>query len=85
MRQRVGIHAEQHLRFAGLRRVLLVVLVGFGLWLLSAIVTGLYFAADGGHGGKPSVILVSVGVGVIVMGLDAMFIHQFWNGGRRSG
>jgi cation transporter-like permease len=67
------------------RRILLAALVAFGLWLLSAVVIGLYFAADGGHGGKPSVILASVEVGVIVLGLDAMLMRRLWGAGRRSG
>jgi hypothetical protein len=67
------------------RRILLAALVAFGLWLLSAVVIGLYFGADGGHGGKPSVILASVGVGVIVLGLDAMLIRRLCGAGRRSG
>jgi hypothetical protein len=68
-----------------LRRIFLVVLVAFGLWLLAAVVTGLYFAADGGHGGKPSVILVAAAMGVIVLGLDAMLIRRLWGAGRRPG
>ena len=68
-----------------LRRMVLVALVGFGLWLLAAIVTGLYFAADGGHGGKPSVILVAVAMGVILLGLDAVLVRRLWGAGRRPG
>jgi hypothetical protein len=68
-----------------LRRIVLVVLIVFGLWLLTAVVTGLYFAADGGHGGKPSVILVAVAMGVILLGLDAMLIRRLSGAGRRPG
>jgi hypothetical protein len=68
-----------------LRRIILVVLVALGVWLLAAVVTGLYFAADGGHGGKPSVILVSAALGAVVLGLDAMLIRRLWGAGRRPG
>jgi hypothetical protein len=64
-----------------MRRVVLVALVGFALWLLVALVVGLYFAADGGHGGKPSVILVSVAVGAVVLAGDGMLIRRLWRAG----
>jgi hypothetical protein len=60
------------------------VLVAFGLWLVAGVVTGLYFAADGGHGGKPSVILASVVAGLVILVLDAMLIRRLLRGdGRR--
>src|SRR5579862_5434897 len=68
-----------------MRRLLLVVLVVFALWLSVAIVVGLYFAADGGHGGKVSVILVSVAFGAVVLALDGMLIRRLWNAERRRG
>jgi len=71
--------------WVGLRRIVLVGFVAFGVWLLVAIVTGFYFAADGGHGGRPSVIVVSAAIGVIILGLDALLIRRLWGAGRRPG
>ena len=65
-----------------MRRVLLVALVAFALWLFVAVVAGLYFAADGGHGGKPSVILVSVVVGALVLAADGLLIRRLWRAER---
>ncbi len=61
-----------------MRWIVLAALALVGLWLLSAIVVGLYYAADGGHGGKPSVILATVGVGAIVLVADAALIWSIW-------
>jgi hypothetical protein len=61
-----------------MRWIVLAALALLALGLLSAIVVGLYYAADGGHGGKPSVILVSVGVGAIVLLADAALIRRLW-------
>jgi ABC-type anion transport system duplicated permease subunit len=67
-----------------MRRIVLVVLGAFGVWLLAAVVVGLYFAADGGHGGKPSVILASVAVGAVVLVADALLIRRLWSAERRK-
>jgi ABC-type anion transport system duplicated permease subunit len=64
-------------------RLLVTALGAFALWLLVAVVVGVYFAADGGHGGKPSVIWVSVAFGVVVLALDAVLIRRLWSAKRR--
>jgi hypothetical protein len=66
-----------------MRRLALVALTAFALWLLIPIVVGLYFAADGGHGGEPSVILVSGGLGALVLALDGLAIRKLWIAERR--
>jgi hypothetical protein len=55
-----------------------VVLAAFGLWLATGIAVGVYFAATGGHGGKPSVILVTVAAMLTVLALDAIVIRRLW-------
>lgn len=65
-----------------MRRALLVGLLAFAVWLVVAVVVGLYFAADGGHGGRTSVILVAVAVGLVVLAADGMVIRRLWNGQR---
>ncbi len=67
-----------------MRRLLLVSRVGFALWLFVAVAVGLYYAADGGHGGKPSVILASVGVGAVALAAEAMLIRRLWNAEKRQ-
>ena len=59
-------------------------LVLLALWLLSAIVAGFYYAADGGHGGEPSVILVSVALGAIVLFADVAVIRRRWGTKQRQ-
>jgi hypothetical protein len=59
-----------------MRRVVVAVLALVALWLMSAILVGLYSAADGGHGGKPSVILLSVGLGAALLFADMVLIRR---------
>jgi len=59
-----------------MRWIVTVALGLLALWLLNAIVVGLYFAADGGHGGEPSVILVSVALGAVVLLADVALIRR---------
>jgi hypothetical protein len=66
--------------WSGMRRAVVAVLALFALWLLIAIVVGGYYAADGGHGGKPSVELVSIALGAVVLMVDAALIRKLWKG-----
>ena len=65
------------------RKATFAVLVLLALWLLAAVVVGGYYAADGGHGGSPSVELVSIAIGAGVLIVDAALLRKLWNG-RRS-
>jgi hypothetical protein len=67
-----------------MRWIVMVALVLLALWLLSAIVAGLYYAADGGHGGKPLVILVSVALGAILLFADVALIWRLWGTKQRQ-
>ena len=56
----------------------MVALALLALWLVSAIVVALYYAADGGHGGKPSVELGAVALGGIFLFADVAAIRRLW-------